>query len=129
MFGTDEKSDSTYSKKIQAPIYEPKNKKPHLLNTFNDRKAKQLIQRIEQSSLRDDEKDFLKLAAMRHVVFHYETIADYYAHSTREMQELMEDSALVIIDFDKAIEGGFVKVCEKIEEQFMTENPKEVIYD
>jgi ParB-like chromosome segregation protein Spo0J len=39
---------------------------------------------------------------------------DFYAHSSKEIQELMEDSALVIIDFDKAIEKGYVKLTKDI---------------
>lgn len=33
----------------------------------------------------------------------------------------MERSALVIIDFDQAIEQGFVKLCDDIREQYMQE--------
>jgi hypothetical protein len=33
----------------------------------------------------------------------------------------MEDSALVIIDFNKAIENGYVKVSDKIKEQYLNE--------
>ena len=47
-------------------------------------------------------KDFLINAAYRHITFNYSNIADYYAHSSKEMQELMEESALIIIDFEKA---------------------------
>ena len=32
----------------------------------------------------------------------------------KEMQGLMEDSALVIIDFGKAIENGYVKLTESM---------------
>ena len=69
----------------------------------------------------DDEKHFLKIAAGRHIVFNYEKIADYYAHSSKEMQHLMERSGLVIIDFDKAIEYGYVKVCDEIRNQYLEE--------
>jgi hypothetical protein len=31
------------------------------------------------------------------------------------MQQLMEDSALVIIDFKKAIENGYVRLTERIQ--------------
>ena len=48
----------------------------------------------------------------------YEKIADYYAHSEKNVQELMEDSALVIIDFDSAITKGFVKLSQAIDEQY-----------
>lgn len=39
------------------------------------------------------------------------------------MQELMENSALVIIDFDKAIEKGFVKLSEEIANQYKEDYP------
>jgi hypothetical protein len=35
------------------------------------------------------------------------------------MQLLMESSALVIIDFEKAIELGYVKLCEDIKRQYL----------
>jgi uncharacterized Zn finger protein len=57
-------------------------------------------------------------AAKRHNVFNYRNIADYYSNANAEMQGLMEDSALVIIDFNKAIEEGYVKLSEQIAEQY-----------
>jgi hypothetical protein len=68
-----------------------------------------------------DEKNFLLDAARRHNVFNYEKIADYYAHATPEMQNLMERSALVIIDFEKAIQLGYVKLCDEIRNQYLEE--------
>ena len=62
---------------------------------------------------------FLIDAARRHNIFNYEKIADYYSHSSKEMQELMEDSGLVIIDFEKAIQLGYVKLCEDIKKQYL----------
>ena len=38
------------------------------------------------------------------------------------MQELMERSALVIIDFEKAIQLGYVKLCEEIRAQYLEEH-------
>ena len=55
------------------------------------------------------------MAASRHIVFNYAKIADYYAHSNEEMQELMEQSALVILDIDDAIANGYVKLSKDIE--------------
>jgi hypothetical protein len=54
------------------------------------------------------------LAAQRHNVFSYSKIAEYYAHANEEMQGLMEKSALVIIDFDKAVENGYTKLSQKV---------------
>ena len=70
---------------------------------------------IRSSNLPEAEKQFLLLAATRHIVFNYSKIADYYAHSNKNMQELMEDSALVIIDLDDAIAKGYVRLSKNIE--------------
>lgn len=113
--------DTKYSTKIAAPIYEPKNQKPHIMLLCDDSKTKALLKEIDESTLPEDEKRFLREAAHRHSVFHYGKIADYYSHSSKEMQLLMEKSALVIVDFNSAIENGFVKVCKRIHQQYLQE--------
>lgn len=124
MFGVEENSGSTkYTAKIETPIYEPKNQQPHLLTLCDDSKTKQLVRAVDESGLPEDQKVFLRQAAQRHSVFNYETIADYYAHASPEMKRLMEASALVIVDFDSAIENGFVRLCDEIKTQFMEEYP------
>jgi hypothetical protein len=115
------KEEQKYTTKIEAPIYEPKNQKPHLIELVDKTKTHRLIREIEQSNLDYDEKMFLIDAARRHNVFNYEKIADYYAHSSKEMQHFMERSALVIIDFEKAIQYGYVVLCEDIRDQYLTE--------
>jgi hypothetical protein len=122
LFGQSEQTDTIYSKNIKAPTYEPSNKKPHLIELLDSTKTKQLIREIEDSTAEPEEKAFLIEAARRHSVFNYEKIADYYAHSPIEVQHLMERSALVIIDFEKAIHNGFVKLCEKIKEQYIEQD-------
>ena len=37
------------------------------------------------------------------------------------MQHLIERSGLVIIDFEKAIQYGYVKLCEEIRNQYLEE--------
>lgn len=111
--------EKKYSTKIESPIYEPKNKQPHPLELYNNFKTQRLISKINQSNVSDEEKKFLIEAAKRHTIFNYEKIADYYSHSSKEMQDLMEQSALIIIDFDKAIEHGYVKLCSEIKSQYM----------
>tara|TARA_Y100000310_G_scaffold133334_1_gene132348 strand:+ start:600 stop:998 length:399 start_codon:yes stop_codon:yes gene_type:complete len=113
-----------YSSKIQALNYEPKNKKPHILELCNKEKTQRLMRRIHDSDLPTEEKSFLIDAARRHNVFDYEKIAEYYAHSNKEMQELMEESALVVIDFEKAIQWGYVKLCKEIRNQYLEEYAK-----
>jgi len=121
MFGKPEEEEKKYSSKIETPIYEPKNKKPHILELVDKEKTRRLTREIENSNLPADEKTFLIDAAQRHLVFNYEKIADYYAHSNIEVQSLMEKSALVIIDFEKAIELGYVRLCEEIKQQYLEE--------
>jgi hypothetical protein len=106
--------NDTYTRKIVAPTYEPKNEKPVIDDLFNTQKADELIHKIKQADLSEEELMFLSHCALRHTVYDYSKIADFYAHSSKEVQELMEDSALVIIDFDKAIEKGYVKLTKDI---------------
>ena len=113
--------DSKYTKSIDSPIYEPKNKKPHILELFDRSKSQRLINKINQSNVSKEEKEFLIQASKRHIVFNYQLIADYYSHSSKEMQKLMEDSALVIIDFEKAIELGYVQLSKEIRTQYLEE--------
>lgn len=106
--------DKKYTTKVQIPQYLPKNEKPSIHSLVDDRKYRELLNQIYNSSLPEEEKEFLRMAATRHIVFNYSKIADYYAHSNKEMQKLMENSALVIIDIDDAIANGYVKLSESI---------------
>lgn len=113
--------NSSYTSKIKAPIYNPKNKKPDIFELVDLSKSKLLIKKIAASMLSDAEKKFLIEAAGRHNVFNYSKIADYYAHASAEMQLLMEQSALVIIDFNKAIENGYIDFNEEIQKLYRRE--------
>jgi hypothetical protein len=115
------KKEQKYSTKVEAPIYVPKNKKPHILELYDFSKTNRLIQEIKNSNVTEEEKRFLTEAAKRHTVFNYEKIADYYANSNSDVQTLMERSALVIIDFEKAIELGYVNLCDEIHKQYLEE--------
>lgn len=110
--------EEAYTKKIEAPVYEPTGEKPEINEMYNIDKYESFIKNIETSGVPDNIKDFLKVAASRHIVFNYSNIAEYYAHAEKEIQDLMEESALVIIDFNKAIQNGYVKLTEKLKEQY-----------
>jgi hypothetical protein len=112
----DDIKEEIYSKNINIPTYEPKNEKPKPHKLYNTDKTEELIDKIKDLKLHNTEQAFLIYAAYRHTVFDYSKIADYYAHSNKEVQELMEDSALVIIDFKKAIENGYVQMIEYLME-------------
>jgi hypothetical protein len=113
--------ENTYTQKIETPKYEPTGEKPTEEELYNEDKVKELIKKIGLSNVTKEEKEFLIKAAYRHTVFNYKNIAEFYVHSSKEMQELMEDSALVIIDFKKAIEGGYIALNEKITNQYLEE--------
>ena len=123
MFDEEEESllDSTYTKKVDVPLYVPGYKKPRIHELMNDVKCQQLIRKINESNATDEEKNFLFYAASRHVVFDFAKIADYYAHSSEEAQDLFEQSALVIVDFDKAIEHGFVSLNADLSSHYLEE--------
>jgi len=116
-----DESDNEYTKKIKAPIYEPKGEKPDINELVDTEKTKELLKQIEQANISDEIKTFLIKAAYRHNVFSYEKIAEYYCHAPKEVQELMENSALVIIDFKKAIENGFVKLASDLAEAYLND--------
>lgn len=116
-FGEDfkEELDQTYSQKITRPQYIPKMEQaPEVFMLIDRTKTASLIQEIENSNVTDEEKKFLKYAAMRHLTFNYSLIAEYYCHATPEMQRLMEKSALVILDMNDAIALGYVQLSENI---------------
>ena len=72
--------------------------------------------RIRSASLEPDIEKFLLCAAERHTVFNFSRIADYYAHAPAEIQCFFEESALVIIDYQQAIENGFVRMTQRMVE-------------
>lgn len=110
--------DDTYTKVINPPQYEIKGESPSLNECCDIGKAKELIKEISESSLTQEQKDFLTFAAYRHLSFNYINIAEYYAHAPKEMQELMEKSALVIIDYENALKNGYVKLNKQLLELF-----------
>lgn len=115
LFNTVKEVDKKYTKKVEKPQYLPSEIKPDLAELYDMQKHNQLIADINKSNISDDEKKFLRFAATRHIIFNYSKIADYYAHADKEMQELMEKSALVIIDIDDAIANGYVKLSTQID--------------
>ncbi len=113
--------DETYSRKIDAPIYEPSGKAVDLSQLCDSSKTDTLIKEIDQAKIPLDVKKFLKYAAHRHTEFNYELIADYYASAPKEVQALFEKSALVIIDFGQAIEQGFVRMSNELLSEYKNE--------
>lgn len=99
-----------YTDKVKVPQYLPSKVCPRLEELCDYSKYSKLIKNINDSNVSEDVKKFLRFAASRHIIFNYSKIADYYAHADKEVQELMEQSALVILDIDDAIAEGYVKL-------------------
>lgn len=106
--------EGAYTRKIKAPIYEPKGDTPEPAELYDDAKARSLIDEIRAVDLPADVAAFLEKAAERHTVFNFRRIADFYASADAQTQRLMERSALVIIDFNQAIENGFVRLTKRL---------------
>ena len=118
-------NDTKYSRAIKVPQYEPSNVKPELESVYDLTKYSKLIAKINKSDVTEEEKKFLKFAATRHIVFTYSKIADYYAHASAEMQDLMEESALVILDIDDAIANGYVALSDKMKQLIEEEKARD----
>lgn len=107
--------DTTYTDKVQIPQYEITGEKVTLADCLKEEKANELAEEIQQANITPQEREFLMKAACRHYAFNYKNIAEYYAGASKEMQHLMEKSALVIIDFDDAIANGYVRLKTDID--------------
>lgn len=106
---------SAYTMETRLPIYEPRGKRPEMREMVDTTRYDALIEAIEREErLTEEERWFLTLAARRHIRFQYAKIADYYAHAPSYVQRLMEDSALVIVDVERAIELGFVRAVDDL---------------
>lgn len=103
--------DNKYTMETKIPQYQITGECPDISEMIDTGKSDDLIAEIlEADGITDEEKQFLIEAARRHTVFNYRNIAEYYAHANPEMQNLMERSALVIIDFDNAIANGYASL-------------------
>jgi hypothetical protein len=118
--------DETYTRKIEPPTYEPTEETAPGIDELCDKsKYNDLVRYIDNADIPQEVADFLRLAATRHIVYDYGRIAEFYAHQPKEIQDLMESSALVIIDYDKAVANGFVKLTNELETLFGGDSDEE----
>lgn len=108
-----------YTERINVPEYVPTAEEPpppYSLcdTTVHDRIAMAVEQALSEGTIDEATARFLLLGAKRHLRFDYAAIAEFYAHQPPEVQRLMEESALVIVDFDDAIAHGFVRFDERL---------------
>lgn len=103
-------SDREYARTIQSPIYQVTGDMPAVADLVDTRKRDTLVVEIVGSRLEPEVEAFLIEAASRHLKFDYALVAEFYAHAEPQVQALMEQSALVIIDAEQAIELGYAKL-------------------
>jgi len=107
--------EERYTKKIVPPVYEPSSQKPLLSELYQNLQETQLLEKIKETPMEQEEAEFLREAVHRLTRFDYKKIADYYANTENEgLKSIMEDLALVIIDYDKAIELGYIKLSNDL---------------
>lgn len=105
-----------YSLNVDSPVYNINGDKPNVGDLVDTSYADKLIQDIKEKELPKEIENFLIQSSYRHIKFDYKNIAEYYAHADDDVKELMEDSALIIVDYNKAIDKGYVKLTEKMAE-------------
>ncbi len=113
-----EAQDEKYTSLGEGPIYEPSGEAPPLGELYDDSKTQELHERIQAADVPEEVRPLLEAAAHRFTRFRFDRLADYYPHAPEEVKRLMEELALVIVDYDRAIELGFVKLSERLMELF-----------
>lgn len=113
-----QEDDPKYTDRITAPVYVPTSDSEVKESWLVDKtQYNQLNEQIDSADISEEAREFLKLASCRHLRFDYEAIADYYAKADAVVQDLMERSGLVIIDYNKAIEYGYSHLRSIIDEE------------
>ena len=116
-----------YTLKVERPIYEPKGIAVSPQNCYDDTRYRELLQEIEQLEADEDMKQLLRLAATRFIVFKFDLLAELYAQLDSEhIARMFERLALVIPDFNHAIEDGFVELNARLKRLYEQQHGKEV---
>lgn len=116
--------DTQYTTKIETPIYEPIGIDINLKDCCNTEKAQSYIDEILKLNIKDKElKEFLINSATRLYEFNFKNIAEYYSNlKDKEIKDMFEKLALVIIDYNKAIENGYIECVRQLTNLFYEEN-------
>lgn len=117
------KKVADYSRKIESPIYQPTGMKiEDARSLYDDSEVKEIEQLIKDTELPDDVREMLMKSAQRFRRFDFGRVAEYYSQCKDEAtRRLMERTAMVIVDFGRAIEHGFVELCEEIRDEYLKE--------
>lgn len=113
---------SSFTREVKSPVYTATGDCPEVADLFDRTYCEELLADIDAAEdLPPDIRNFLRSAAERHTTFRFDRIAEFYCHADARTQDLFERSALVIIDFDKAVEYGFVEMRERFANLYSAE--------
>lgn len=105
-----------YSKKIKLPIFDPKGISVKLEECIDVSKFSEYMDEIElykkEGKIDDIQYNFLKLSATRFLKFNFENIAEYFCNANSDMQKIMQDLALVLIDYDGALKASIIEAVD-----------------
>lgn len=99
-----------YTTKVDTPIYTPLGLDIDIPDMINYDKQALLEKKIRDADISEEIKEFLIRCSYRFIEYNYKNIAEFYSQAPKEIQELMEDLALVVIDYDKAIEDWYTSL-------------------
>ena len=110
MSATEEK----YTTKYTIPPFEPSDADYSLNDCIDVDCYVELVEAVNDSLKKGEitsaEAKFLKICASRWIKFHYGKVAQWYAtKASPAMKDLLEKSAMVLLNLDKAVEYGIVK--------------------
>ena len=113
-------AEEKYTGKFSIPPFEPSDEDISLDDCIDVDKYVMLLEEINDSfkkgEIASNEAKFLKLCATRWIKFHYGRTAQWYATKAGEdAKRLLEKSAMILIDLDKAIEYGIAKGANDID--------------
>lgn len=112
----DDTPDNVYTAKIDTPVYTPQSDTPPALSALYDHSKTDELLTYIKANIKDTKlRKFLTHAAYRFTVFNYDQIAEYYSHLPQNERKIFEKLALVIVDYDNAIENGFIKMTKTLQ--------------
>ena len=111
--------ESKYTRKISLPVYEVRGEQPKISELYNTQKADKFIEEIKKANIDEELRDFLVASCTRLYEFDYGKVAEFYAHQDKDVQQIMEKLALVLIDLNSAVENGYVELNQFIENCFL----------
>lgn len=113
--------ENPYTQKKDSPIYEITGACPTINDCLSLGIVHEKIERINAADIPEEQKEMLRACAYRFAEINFANMAEYYAHQNGVVQELMEESALIIIDYDRAIEMGLVELDDRMQKLYHDE--------